>query len=138
MSGVEALRTASRVDRLGIWVSLICAIQCMAAPLMVTLLPLSWPGVFADDALETLFVIASVGIATGGLCWGFRLHRRQYVFLVLGTAVAMIGAGRLLAHKPFDAGLVMTGAMVLTAGHLLNRHLCRTCAHCPHTEEDEE
>jgi hypothetical protein len=108
----------------------------MAAPLILTLFPLSWPGVFAGDALETLFVIASVGIATGSLCWGFRLHGRRYVFLVLGAAVVMIGAGRLLASHPYETGLVTTGATMLAAGHLLNRYLCHTCAACPHTEED--
>jgi hypothetical protein len=53
------------------------------------------------------------------------------VFLPWGAALPLMIVGRFLAGAPYERLLVVTGAMCLAAGHLLNRHLCRTCTVCP-------
>jgi hypothetical protein len=55
------------------------------------------------------------------------------VFIVLGAALTLIGVGRFLASEAYELVFVFVGAMVLMAGHLLNRYLCLTCMVC----EDE-
>jgi hypothetical protein len=87
-------------------------------------------GVFLGGALEVLFLAASVALATGGLWWGFRRHRRWQMFIVLGAALTMIAAGRFLARESFELVFVIMGAAVLAGGHLLNRYLCLTCRVC--------
>jgi hypothetical protein len=42
----------------------------------------------------------------------------------------MNAVGRFLASEPYELVFVLMGAMVLAAGHLLNRYLCLTCVVC--------
>jgi MerC mercury resistance protein len=131
MSGGPASSMPAREDRLGVALSLACAAHCVAVPL-----PAAGIGWLLAGSAEALLVAASLVLAAGSLCWGVRVHGRWGVLLPLWVALAMIVTGRLLAHEPYELLLVVTGAMLLTASHLLNRHLCRTCATCPDEERE--
>jgi hypothetical protein len=130
-TGISA--SSTRIDLVGTCVSLVCAIHCLTAPFLVTVLPVAGVGVLLGGSLEILFIVASVVLATSSLCWGFRRHRRWRVFVVLGAALTMLAVGRFLASEPYELIFVFMGALVLAAGHLLNRYLCLTCIVC----EDE-
>ena len=133
MNQTAVSASSARLDLVGACVSLLCAVHCLTVPFLVTVLPLAGVGVLLGGSLEILFIVASVVLATGCLCWGFRRHRRWRVFIVLSAALTMIAVGRFLASEPYELVFVFMGAMVLTAGHLLNRYLCLTCMVC----EDE-
>jgi len=126
----DASLALARMDRVGTSLSLACAIQCMAVPLLLSVLPLSGLRPLMLDAVETLFVIASVGLAVASHCWGFRIHRKRRGLLIVAGAIAMILAGRSLADGPYEMALVVCGALLLVAGHLLNRYLCHACLSC--------
>ena len=130
MNQTAATASRARIDLVGTCVSLVCAVHCLTVPFLVTVLPLAGAGVLLGGSLEILFIVASVALATGGLCWGFRRHRRWRVFIVLGAALTMIAVGRFLASEPYELVFVFMGVMVLAAGHLLNRYLCLTCVVC--------
>jgi hypothetical protein len=127
-TGVSA--SSTRIDLVGTCVSVVCAVHCLTAPLLVTVLPLAGVGVLLGGSLEILFIVASVVLATVSLCWGFRRHRRGRVPVMLSPALTMIAVGRFLASESYELVFVFTGAMVLAAGHLLNRYLCLTCIVC--------
>ena len=133
MNHTAASASSTRIDLVGACVSLVCAVHCLTIPLLVTVLPLAGAGVLLGGSLEILFIVASVVLAIVSLCWGFRRHRRWRVFVVLGAALTMIAVGRFLASETHELVFVFMGAMVLAAGHLLNRYLCLTCVVC----EDE-
>jgi len=61
---------------------------------------------------------------------GFRAHRRFYIFAFLLSASVLILTGRLWVDPSYEVPLVVSGMLVLAAGHLLNRRLCRLCAAC--------
>jgi hypothetical protein len=133
MNQTAASASSARIDLVGACVSLVCAVHCLTVPFLVTVLPLAGVGVLLGGSLEILFIVASVILATCSLCWGFRRHGRWRVFIVLGAALTVIAVGRFLASEPYELVFVFMGAMVLAAGHLLNRYLCQTCVVC----EDE-
>ena len=124
----------SKMDGLGICISLACAVHCLVAPVVFTVLPLAGLGFFVDGTLEAILLSTSVVLATGSLCWGFRVHRHRGVFGLLAAAAAMILLGRLAVEERYELGFVMIGIVFLVAGHLLNRALCRACLRC----QDEE
>ena len=76
--------------------------------------------------LEVLFIAASVAMATGSLCWGFRRHRRWRALTTLSAALTMTAVGRILASEPHEHVCIVVGAVVPAGGHLLNRYLCLT------------
>jgi len=134
MKQIAASPSRAHIDLVGTCVSLACALHCLTLPLLVTVLPLAGAGMFLGGALEVLFLGASVALATGSLCWGFRQHRRWRLLIVLGAALTMIAVGRFLASEPYELMFVVIGTVVIAAGHLLNRYLCQTCSVC----EDED
>ena len=131
MNQSAATASRARIDMVGTCVSLVCADHCLTVRFLLTVLPLAGAGVLLRESLEILFIVASVARATGSLRWGFQRHRRWRVFIVLGAALTMIAVGRFLASEPYELLFVFIGAVVLAAGHLLNRYLCLTCMVCP-------
>ena len=122
------------IDQIGAGLSLACAMHCLATPLLVAVLPLFGLSFIADEITEVVLLGFAVPLAVSSLCWGFRLHKSGRVFLLLGAAVMLIAAGRLFAEDRSEISLVVTGAVILAASHVLNRHLCRTCLDCTHPE----
>ena len=121
---------ALRVDQFGAGLSLACAVHCMATPLLLSLLPLVGLGFLADESVETLLLGASLVLAVGSLCWGFRIHHQRRTLLLLGAALLLIVYGRLSPEETVEIVGVVLGAGLLACGHLLNRHLCKTCLQC--------
>jgi hypothetical protein len=130
MNQTAASPSSAHIDLVGTCVSLVCARHCLSVPFLTTVLPLAGVGMLLGGALEALFIVASVALATGGLCWGFRRHGRWRLFIALGAALTMITVGRFVVSEPYELMGVVVGAVVLAAGHLLNRYLCLTCVVC--------
>jgi ABC-type Mn2+/Zn2+ transport system ATPase subunit len=118
------------VDQLGAGLSLACAAHCMATPLLLSLLPFVGLGFLADESVETLLLGTSLVLAVGSLCWGFRIHHQRRTLLLLGAALLLIVGGRLSSEETTEVVSVVLGAGLLACGHLLNRHLCKTCLQC--------
>jgi hypothetical protein len=122
----------SRVDRLGAGVSFVCAIHCAIVPFAATILPLVGFGFLADERIERTVLITSIALAGASVCWGIRIHRQRRILLLFGAALFLIFAGRQFARGSGEAALVVLGAALFVCGHLLNRHLCRSCRRCEH------
>src|SRR5882724_717045 len=131
MSGSHTPSMPARADRLGVALSLGCAVHCLAVPLLGAVLPAAGIGWLMGGRAEALLLGTSLVLAAGSLCWGVRVHGRRGVFLLLGVALTMIRTARLSAEASYERALVFVGALCLTASHLLNRHCCRACAVCP-------
>jgi MerC mercury resistance protein len=130
MNGTLASQRLSRLDRVGVCISLGCAVQCLAMPLLITVLPLAGLGLLLDGPMETFFIGASMTLAVVSLCWGVRVHRRWGVFLILGAAMGLMLVGRWAVAEPYELLLVVMGALLLATMHLLNHYLCRLCMRC--------
>ncbi len=122
------------LDQVGAGLSFACALHCMLTPLVVVTLPLHGLSFLANEMTEIVLLSLAVILAVGSLCWGFRLHKSSRVFFSLGAAVGLIATGRLFAEDTAEVILVVAGAVLLAASHLLNRLLCRTCLDCNHPE----
>jgi MerC mercury resistance protein len=119
-----------RIDSFGTTVSIACAIHCTVFPLIISVLPLVGLGFLAGDGVEKVFLGTSIVLAAGSFTWGFRYHRQIYVFLFLISGLGLVLAGRLWAQERLELPLVVSGAMLLAGGHLINRRLCRLCDNC--------
>jgi hypothetical protein len=130
MNGILASQRLSRLDQVGACLSLGCAVQCLAMPVVITVFPLSGLGFLLEGPMEMLFIGASMVLAMVSLCWGVRVHRRWRVFLIFGTALGLILAGQWLVEESYELVLVVMGALLFAAMHLLNRYLCHQCLRC--------
>jgi hypothetical protein len=131
---------------LGATLSLACAIQCAVLPLVISLLPFSLLAVvvpFIPAALlpgggfDWIALGGASALAAGSFSWGFSRHRRVYIFAFLLAALGVIFAGWLWVAGRYQVLFVVISAAILTAGHLLNRRLCRA-AHARFALETSE
>jgi hypothetical protein len=131
---VYAVAPHSWIDSLGTTVSIVCAIHCSVFPLLVGVLPLLGLGFLLGDGVEKIFIAASLILAGSSFTWGFRYHRRFHIFVFLLSALVLISAGRYWVDDPHEPSIVISGTLILAAGHFLNRRLCRLCKDCAHEQ----
>ena len=127
------------IDSLGATVSLVCALQCVALPLLlatlpfpllVSSLPFLRPGILMGSYIDQYFIVTGTLLAAGSFAWGVRLHRRYYVFLFLVVALGLLYGSKVWVDNRTQVFWVVSGALILAAGHLVNRRLCRLCRPC--------
>jgi MerC mercury resistance protein len=134
---VSLVASQSWVDSLGASVSIGCAIQCTLFPLLIGVLPLVGLGFLTGDGVEKFFLVTSIILAVGSLSWGFRHHKNLYVFLFLIAGLLLIFTGRVWVEENSEISFVVSGTLVLAAGHLLNRRLCQLCVVCEASEKNQ-
>jgi len=122
-----------RLDESGAVVSWICAVHCLAPPAIVSLLPAAGLGFLTDSLVEHLLVGLSMLIAALSFIPAFfARHRKLRAALLFVAGLSMI----LLADAVFEDNFygrlasIACGALFITAAHLLNRRLCRSCIVC--------
>ena len=65
------------------------------------------------------------------------MKKFPYSFLFLVSGLALMFTGRVWVADGFEIPVVVSGTLVLTSGHLLNRRLCRLCVACEHQEQQK-
>lgn len=85
-------KTDSRLDRIGAFASFACAIHCLAAPIVLILLP-SFAPIWTDPAAHIMLAVLVVPLAIISLSFGYRQHRRLPIPLVAGVGLVLIIGG---------------------------------------------
>lgn len=119
------------VDYIGFGASFICAIHCILTPFLVMMLPVIGSYFMYSHEVEILFVICTLILAFFSICWGYRLHKENQLFLYLAVATFFLLIGEGFFHRGFY-GFILTaiGGIMLAIVHYLNLKLCKSCNHC--------
>ncbi len=136
---ITSVSPRSWLDSLGAGVSIACAVQCALFPLLIAVLPFSvlvsvlpflGPRFLLGGGVEKVLLVIAGVLAVAGFSWGFRFHRRSYVFLYLISAFGLIFAGRMWVENPYQIPFIVSGSLLLAAGHISNSRLCRSRVNC--------
>jgi len=122
-----------RLDRIGMFASSLCAIHCIITPFIIFLLPVAAVGRIASPCAEWAFLSASLAVGALSLLPSyFRGHRRSAALRLFTIGLCLILAGRLAleSYAVFETFAVVAGAVLIAAGHAVNRHFCRACRSC--------
>ena len=136
-------------DRIGMTLSMACAIHCLAMPALLPLIPLLAGSFWVDEKTESVIVIITLLIAAPTLLRGYLKHRKLRVpaMLALGLFFLALRPGAFhhahthahwhgngyreaLLHFVFAA----LAGFSLAIGHWINLKLCKSCPSCK--EED--
>lgn len=130
-----------RLDVTGSALSTLCAIHCMAMPLIAATLPLLGLTLLGSRGWEQFTCAAMVALAAFCLWQGCRRHKRWWLLLVLaGGAGTVLGTQFLWADDGNDAccaarldwaeaAFMFAGGLAIATAHGLNLHYRRKC-HC--------
>jgi hypothetical protein len=101
-----------RFDRVGIVISGLCALHCLATLLLVAVLGLGG-GVLLDPAIHRI-----------GLGLGLARHGRREPLLLGLAGLSLMTTALLTGHSPLEAALTISGVALVALAHWRNvRHL---------------
>lgn len=127
-------RPRGMLDLLGLSLSGLCLVHCIAFPVVLAVLPAA--AVVSHDAhhhwLHVVLALVLVPIAFASLLPGFLRHRRSTVLYAGALGTAAIAAGAFL-EASLGAGLAnaitIAGSMSLVGAHWLNLSADRSLGH---------
>lgn len=118
------------LSRLAAWAPaapLICAVHCVATPLLVSLLP----ALHAGEAAERWLFVAVVPVAAATLWRELPVHRRRAVLAPVAGGLALWAASLAGWLEPAPEGVTTTlGSLLVAAGMVWSARL-RHRAACP-------
>jgi hypothetical protein len=115
----------------GAWAAMapvLCAAHCVAAPLLVLVVPAAAVGSTAERVLWG----ATALLAAGFLAWSIRAHRQGWVAVPVVAGLALWGAGLFDLVPASETLTTVVGALLVSGGMVASawlRHR-RTCGDC--------
>ena len=131
----NALRILPWLDRLAISTSALCALHCLALPLLLVVLPAVSTTIFGQESFHVLLLWLVIPLSVVALSMGCRRHKDRAVllfgFVGLAALIAAASLGHDLLGETGETVLTLVGAGAIAFGHLRNYALCRQvqCAH---------
>jgi NhaP-type Na+/H+ or K+/H+ antiporter len=122
-------KSRSISDILGISLSLVCAIQCAIAPILLSIAPIipRWAH-FGHGWIWISFILF---VAAWSIGRGFRKHKQKPVLYLAVFGVFFLLAGTLLEDKLtilMESAVFVTGGVLLTIAHWKNYKLESACS----------
>jgi hypothetical protein len=118
----------SRLDRAGIFVSLLCAVHCAALPLLLSLLPLAGLTFLQSEWMEVAIIGTSLTLACLSLRRSYKEHRKILPFIIACIGFCALGAGHLISAR-HEWILLTAGGLLIATAHLINWRFHHTCNH---------
>lgn len=123
------ISTKNFTDKLAISLSLLCAIHCMATPILLILLPSLVALNLNTELFHFWMVFAVIPISLFALAMGCRQHKyyQLIIIVLLGLAflVVAVALGEHILGEAGEKGLTMIGSALIIYGHYKNFKLCQ-------------
>jgi hypothetical protein len=118
------------LDRLGIWLSSLCALHCLLLPILLPIAPLVASSVFAEVWFERLILTFSILVGFAALFVGFhKYHRQMYPLYSLVLGGLIYWNKDIFGHQ-YEPFTIAIGAFLIVAAHFTNMRLCKSCKTC--------
>jgi hypothetical protein len=128
-----------KLDEISGKAAFLCAIHCIALPLLIMAIPFLAASFFTSLAFEWILFGLSAILGTLSVCWGYKRHSDKRVFAILSVAVFFILCGLLTHsheahhvhdHFTYQSILMFLGGISMSLAHFFNRKLCNSCEAC--------
>jgi len=121
-------------DKFSIGLSLLCAIHCLALPIILVLLPSLGALQLQDDSFHIWMLIAVIPTSVYALIRGCNKHKNyRLLFLgILGLSSLTLAVffGYAIAGESGEKALTVLGSMILVLVHWRNFSLCQKHKNC--------
>ena len=140
----NALVTNDRLDKVGAFTSLLCAVHCFVVGFAFSVLPLVGASLLANPAVDWIFFGIILLIGPWALYRGYTVHRSAIPAVLFALGLGLIAFSRFgfehhhsaqEAHPIGEIVCSIAGGVFLIAFHLFNRrmaakHQCQSgCCH---------
>jgi hypothetical protein len=116
------------LDAFGFSTSLLCAIHCLALPLLMTFSTWSGFEMLNDHSVEiTVLSLGFVFAIASIIPSYFRCHRKKHAIVLVIIGFGLIALARIVISPAWEMIVSAIGAMTIGYAHFLNWRLCRNC-----------
>lgn len=127
---VESLASTGLLDKVGIWISSICALHCLLIPVLLPIAPLVASSFVAESWFERSILSFSILIGFAALFVGFhKYHKQLYPIYSLVLGGVIYWNKDIFGHE-YEPFTIAIGALLIIAAHVINLRLCRQCQSC--------
>ena len=112
-------RIRGRLDRVGVLLSCLCAVHCVAGIIVVVGLGLGG-SLLLDPAIHRVGLVVAIVVAGLAIGIGAIRHRRAMPLIVAVTGLAFMGGALAVGHGVAEAVLTIIGVVLVALGHVLN------------------
>ena len=127
------LRLQQWIDSCAVAISALCAVHCLALPIVMIIFPLLASSVLMDEFFHQMLLWVILPTSIVAIALARRSHPDRLVLLLVGVGMAILILGALWAHDHADPWvdklLALLGGATLALGHLRNFRLCRPGKH---------
>ncbi|WP_305097614.1 MerC domain-containing protein [Croceibacterium aestuarii] len=108
-----------RLDRVGMTLSCLCAVHCVAS--LVVIAGLGVGGTFLlNPAIHRYGLVVATLVAAVAIGLGALKHRRPAPFVTAMTGLSFMGGALAVPHGVEEAVLTVIGVTLVAVGHVLN------------------
>ena len=116
------LSIRDRLDRVGVFLSGMCALHCVIGLVLVPVLGLGGGAFLAPEIHEVgLGLAILVGVVTIGI--GALRHGRMGPLIIGGAGITLMASALAVGHGPAEAALTIAGVGLVAYAHIRNLRL---------------
>ena len=124
------LNSDNMIDQVGVWLTSLCALHCIALPVILPLIPMLAGSFFAEEWFERTVLLLSIAVGFVALLIGFyKYHRQLYPLYSLAMGGFIYWQKDMFGHH-LEPLVVTIGAVLIIAAHIINMRLCKACKGC--------
>jgi len=128
-------------DKTAIVLSLLCALHCLAVPVVTVLLPSVSAFSLAGEAFHFWLLAIVLPISAFALMMGCKKHKRYHLLIIGGSGLIVLCLAAFLGHdvlgEVWEKILTMLGASLIALGHVWNYRKCLSYSQCNCTEPND-
>lgn len=116
------------LNKVGLWLSVLCTIHCLAMPFLMTALPFLGDS-FLSEKSEVYLIGASAILAIFLLIKDYRNHQNSLPLRLLSVALCFNFAGLFLAKGTYEIFFNVMGALMMASAYYINWNSHRRACH---------
>jgi hypothetical protein len=118
-----------KTDKIGVSLSLLCAVHCISLPLLFTVAPLMSQSFLADPLLENILLIGSLLIAAYTLLRDYlHVHRRWTASYIALAGFVILFFAKWICPATLEPLMMTLGGLTTAFAYYINWKLKKSCA----------
>lgn len=115
----------THTNNLAISLSVLCAIHCLAFPLVVLFLPNVAVMGFDNEAVHKWLLVGVIPFSVYSLSLGCKKHKRHHLLGFGFVGLALMIMAVVIGGEVLEKVFTLTGTIILAVAHYMNYRFCR-------------